>query len=83
MRHKVMPADPGGDALHLALASYYGINFLVTWKYQHLANINKVKHIQRINTVLGLYVPRLVTPLELTGAPHERPEADLPSRPAR
>lgn len=23
IRHKVMPADPGGDALHLALASYH------------------------------------------------------------
>ena len=23
IRHKLMPADPGGDALHLALASYH------------------------------------------------------------
>ena len=63
--HKVMPADPGGDALHLALASYHKCDFLVTWNCAHLANANKFGHIRRINTLLGLFVPALVTPLEL------------------
>jgi hypothetical protein len=36
-RH-VMPADPAGDALHLALASFHQCDFLVTWNCQHLAN---------------------------------------------
>src|SRR5262245_42021381 len=27
VRHKVMPADPGGDALHLALASHHKCDF--------------------------------------------------------
>ena len=65
--HKVMPADPGGDALHLALASYYKCDFLVTWNCRHLANANKFWHIRRLNTMLGLFVPTLVTPLELLG----------------
>jgi predicted nucleic acid-binding protein len=63
-RH-VMPADPAGDALHLALASYHRCDFLVTWNRRHLANANKFGHIRRVNTLLGLYVPALVTPLEL------------------
>lgn len=65
--HKVMPADPGGDALHLALASYHKCDFLVTWNCRHLANANKFGHIRRVNTMLGLFVPILVTPLELLG----------------
>jgi len=65
--HKVMPADPGGDAWHLALASVYKCDFLVTWNCQHLANANKFGHIRRVNTMLGLFVPMLVTPLELLG----------------
>jgi len=32
---------------------------------KHLANANKFDHIRRVNTLLGLYVPTLVTPLEL------------------
>ena len=58
-----MPADPGGDALHLALASYHKCDFLVTWNCQHLANANKFGHIRRVNAMLGLFVPALVTPL--------------------
>lgn len=64
IRHKLMPADPGGDALHLALASYHKCDFLLTWNCQHLANANKFGHIRRVNTRLGLYSPELVTPLE-------------------
>ena len=65
VRHKVMPADPAGDALHLALASYHRCDFLVTWNCLHLANANKFGHIRRVNAMLGLLVPALVTPLEL------------------
>lgn len=67
VRHRLMPADPAGDALHLALASYHKCNFLVTWNCQHLANANKFGHLRRVNGLLGLYVPVLATPLELLG----------------
>jgi predicted nucleic acid-binding protein len=63
--HKLMPTAVGGDALHLALASYHRCDFLVTWNYKHLANANKFGHIRRINTLLGLLVPALVTLIEL------------------
>jgi hypothetical protein len=69
--HRAMPADPAGDALHLALASYHKCDFLVTWNCQHLANANKFGHIRRVNTMLGLFVPILVTPLELLGGSDE------------
>lgn len=71
IRHKLMPADPAGDALHLALASYHKCDFLVTWNCQHLANANKFGHIRRVNAMLGLFVPALVTPLELLGGADE------------
>jgi hypothetical protein len=70
VRH-VMPADPAGDALHLALASFHRCDFLVTWNCQHLANANKFGHIRRVNTLLGLFVPILVTPLELLSEKHD------------
>ena len=67
IKHHVMPADPAGDALHLAIASHHRCDFLLTWNCQHLANANKFAHIRRINGILGLFVPSLVTPLELLG----------------
>ena len=63
-RH-LMPADPRGDALHLALASYHNCHFLLTWNCRHLANANKFDHIRFVNSELGLFCPILTTPVEL------------------
>ncbi len=67
IQYKVMPDDPVGDALHLALASYHKCDFLLTWNCKHLANANKFNHIRHVNVMLGLFIPMLVTPLELIG----------------
>jgi len=67
IRHHVMPKAPAGDALHLALASYHKCDFLLTWNCEHLANANKFDNIRRVNTMLGLFSPALVTPLEFLG----------------
>ena len=61
----LMPKDRLGDALHLAIASYYKCDFLLTWNCSHIANANKFEHIRIINTRLGLFVPTLITPIEL------------------
>ena len=61
----VMPKTLIGDAIHLAYASYYGIDYLLTWNCNHLANANKKKHIRIINGRLGLSTPEIITPLEL------------------
>jgi len=67
IRHKVMPSDPVGDAIHLALASYHKCDFLLTWNCNHLANASKFFHIRRVNAMLSLFTPSIVTPLELLG----------------
>lgn len=46
IRNKVMPAEPTGDALHLATASYYQIDILLTWNCKHIANFKKLDHIR-------------------------------------
>jgi len=63
--HKVMPVDPLGDALHLALASFHKCDYLLTWNCRNLANPNKFGHIRITNALLGLFVPELVTPYQL------------------
>lgn len=67
VRHKLMPSRSPEDALHLALASRHGCDFIVTWNCKHLANPNKVRHVERINTRLGLHIPAIVTPRDLLG----------------
>jgi len=66
-KHKLMPQSPTGDALHLALASVHGCDFLLTWNCVHLANPNKLDHIRHVNERLGLPMPMLLTPVDLLG----------------
>lgn len=61
----LMPRSLTGDAVHLAYASYYKIDFLLTWNCNHLANANKRQHIRIINTRMNLPTPEIITPLEL------------------
>lgn len=61
----LMPRILTGDALHLAYASYYKVDFLLTWHCNHLANANKKQHIRIINDRLRLFTPEIITPLEL------------------
>ena len=63
--NKLMPADAGGDAMHLALATFHQCEILVSWNCRHIANANKSDHIHRINGRLGYETPKLITPLEL------------------
>lgn len=65
LANHLMPKQRLGDALHLALASYHKCDLLLTWNCTHIANANKFEHIRIVNTHLGLFVPALVTPLEL------------------
>jgi hypothetical protein len=63
--HKLMPREFAGDGYHLAYASYYGIDFLMTWNCRHLANPNKFQHLHVINSRLGLSTPVICTPEQL------------------
>ena len=63
--NRLMPQSLRGDAAHLAYASYYQCDFLLTWNCNHLANANKRRHIRVLNGRLDLPTPEIVTPLEL------------------
>lgn len=63
---KLMPKR-GEDALHLALASFYRCDYLVTWDRAHLANPRKAERIRKVNQSLGLSVPLIQTPLQILG----------------
>ena len=67
IQNQLMPQDPIGDALHLAIASYHKCDYLLTWNCKHIANPNKFRRIRMCNTSLGLFVPTLCTPNLLIG----------------
>jgi predicted nucleic acid-binding protein len=65
VREGAMPANDLGDAFHLAFASWYRLQYLLTWNCKHLANANKFEHIQLLNGRRRLVSPAIVTPEQL------------------
>ena len=54
------------DALHVAVSTVNKIDYLVSWNYKHLANVNREKKIIAINLQYNYLNPlRICTPLEL------------------
>ncbi|MGI8812549.1 MAG: hypothetical protein ACR2IH_08485 [Pyrinomonadaceae bacterium] len=50
------------DAMHVAIASFHKIDYLVTWNFGHLANVRKQARVRLFNTAAGFFSPVIVTP---------------------
>ncbi len=64
----IIPPKKLFDALHVAFCVASKIDYLVSWNFKHLANINRERRILAKNYELGYIHPlRIITPTELTG----------------
>ena len=64
----IMPRKNVFDALHVAFCVVHKIDYLVSWNFKHLANINRERRILAKNYEIGYIHPlRIITPSELTG----------------
>jgi len=65
---KVIPEKKVEDARHIALATINECDALLSWNYEHLANINKERKIIAANLEEGYNYPlRMITPMEVMG----------------
>jgi|SRR5215831_12399147 len=62
-----IPRKAAGDAAHIAIATVYGCEYLLTWNCRHIANAELHRAIRRVVEEYGYEVPSLCTPEELMG----------------
>ena len=62
-----IPQKTAGDAVHIAVATVYGCEYLLTWNCRHIANAELHRAIRRVVERYGYEVPNLCTPEELMG----------------
>lgn len=62
----IVPKSKRDDAYHIAIATTSEIDAVITWNYQHLANLRKSELFNGVNLEMG-YTKRLeiVTPMEV------------------
>jgi hypothetical protein len=66
VRHGGLPAKARVDALHIAIASVNGMEFLLTWNCRHIANAATRPKIEMLCRSAGFEPPVICTPLELS-----------------
>ncbi len=62
-----IPENSVEDALHIAIATGHGIDYLVTWNCAHIANAQMQTKIAQICREFGYECPTICTPEELMG----------------
>ncbi len=62
MERGVVPTKAAEDALHIAVATVNGVDYLLTWNCRHIANPEIQRGIAEHLEQLGLILPFICTP---------------------
>ncbi len=62
-----LPHAATGDAMHVALAAYHEVDYLLTWNCRHIDNAELKPLIRSVCISNGYQYPEICTPLELMG----------------
>jgi len=63
-----IPEKARVDALHIALATTHGMDYLLTWNCKHIANAEMQTGIAKVSREAGFEPPVVCTPEELFGS---------------
>lgn len=67
IKQKIVPLKAIEDALHIAIATAHGVDYLVTWNCRHIANPEIQRGIASYLEQIGTVLPFICTPEELLG----------------
>lgn len=65
VREGPLPTKAAADALHIAIATINGMDYLLTWNCKHLANAVLRRQVEQLCRRLGYEPPGICTPQEL------------------
>ncbi len=61
----IIPEEYTNDAFHLAIATVYELDFLVSYNFEHLVKIKTIDQVTAANILLGYKTPRIIIPEEV------------------
>lgn len=67
IKKQLLPAHSEEDALHIAIASVHGMDYLLTWNFKHINNAETKTDIARVVQDAGYRCPMICSPEELGG----------------
>lgn len=61
----IFPEKYSDDALHVAVASYYKMSYLVSWNFEHIVKVRTRRLVNSVNALNNFNEIEIVSPLEL------------------
>ena len=65
LRRTRIPAKADVDALHVAVATVHGMDYLISWNCTHIVNANILPKVYDVCRAAGYEPPLICTPQEL------------------
>jgi hypothetical protein len=53
------------DAAHIALATIFGAELVVSWNFKHIVHFEKIAWYEGVNSLRGYRSPKIYSPLEV------------------
>lgn len=63
-RRMALQERAAADALHMAIATYHSMEYLVTWNCRHIARASVIRQLGQVNSEMGFTSPTICTPEE-------------------
>lgn len=65
IKRGIFPAKYEEDALHVAFASYFNANILLSWNFRHIVKYKVKIEVKSVNIVQGYSTPDIISPEEI------------------
>jgi len=65
VEQKIIPLKHYDDALHIAIASVYNLDAIVSWNFEHLVKFKTKREVQAVNTLMGYKMVQICSPQEM------------------
>jgi predicted nucleic acid-binding protein len=74
MTEGLFPNKYRDDAIHIAIASVFGCNVVVSWNFKHMVKIRTILGVNGVNKIMGYSDVEIVTPEVIVGEEDEENE---------
>ena len=70
-KHKILSNKFENDMIHIALATVYEADLLVSWNFRHIVHFEKIRQFNAVNEKLGYKFIQILSPREVTNYEEE------------
>jgi hypothetical protein len=65
IKHKVVGISSLEDCRHIAMATFHKVDYVVSWNFKHIVNIDRIIGYNSVNLMLGYEPVEIYTPFQL------------------